>query len=270
MSYPMGAVLLGIVAMFVHDFRTVIRILYIPGLCSIFYFWLVPESVRWLLISGRVDRAVQVLKRIARINGKRLSEKSIDMMKLRYSADAIRKNSSVDKENSNHSMLQSLREIFRSKTLFCRFLFGCYQWITCCFSYYGLNLISTHIPGSNRYISFILVVSTEIPGIIIALPLMKRMKRRHLSFIFFLLAAIATITTPWIPIEHSTIVLILFMIAKASISCALNVMYIYTAELWPTNLRMTILNSSSMIGRVGAMIAPLIAILVSKIETNVY
>ncbi|XP_031629049.1 organic cation transporter-like protein isoform X1 [Contarinia nasturtii] len=240
-------------------FRSTIQILYIPGLLAIFYYWLIPESVRWLLISGRVDRAIKTLKRIASKNDKQLSESSIDTMKLKYSSDVIAKNNAVDAEN--HSVLYSLRLIFKSKTLFLRFMVGCYLWMTCCFSYYGLNLISTHIPGENRYLSFILVVSAEIPGIIVALPLMKRMRRRRLLFIFFLMSAILTIITPWIPKEHSTFVLISFMVAKASTSCALNVMYIFTSELWPTNLRMTILNSSSMIGRVGAMIAPLIAIL---------
>lgn len=221
--------------------------------------------MRWLLINGRVNRAIKILKRIASKNGKKLSDSSIDTMKLKYSSQVIVKNNAVD-EKTHASVLHSLRCIFKSKTLCIRFMVGCYMWITCCFSYYGLNLISTHIPGENRYLSFTLVVAAEIPAIIVALPLMKRMRRRRLLFVFFFVSAILTISTPWIPTEKSTFVLISFMVAKAATSCALNVMYIFTAELWPTNLRMTILNSSSMIGRVGAMLAPIVAIMVRHFD----
>lgn len=47
-SYAMGELLLGVVAMYIHDFRTLIRVLYTPGLflqncvkfaCEIIYFY---------------------------------------------------------------------------------------------------------------------------------------------------------------------------------------------------------------------------------------
>lgn len=70
--------LLGVAAMYVHDFRILMRIFYIPGLFVFAYFWLVPESTRWLLATGRTDRAIETLKRIARFNRRELSEKTIE------------------------------------------------------------------------------------------------------------------------------------------------------------------------------------------------
>lgn len=89
-----------------------------------------------------------------------------------------------------------------------------------------------------------------------ALLLLNRMRRRILLFGAFVTTAISVIITPWIPAHHAYLVLPLFMLGKASITCAFNVLYIFTAEQWPTNLRSTILNTCSMIGRIGAMIAP--------------
>ena len=40
-------------------------------------FWLVPESPRFLIITGRHQQAVTILKRIARANGRKLSEEVI-------------------------------------------------------------------------------------------------------------------------------------------------------------------------------------------------
>lgn len=45
-AYALGEMLLGLVALYVHDFRLLMRILYVPGLFVFCYHWLVPESVR--------------------------------------------------------------------------------------------------------------------------------------------------------------------------------------------------------------------------------
>lgn len=255
--------LLGFTAMYIHDFRYLIRALYTPGLLIMLYFWWVPESVRWLLVTGQVDRAIKTLKQTASVNRKQLSNKSIEMMNLVYSANSIAKNNNDQTTATESSMLRSLCSILKSKTLCFRFLNCCFCWMSCCFNYYGLSLISTHVSDGNRYVSFIFVTAVEIPGILIALPLLNRTKRRKLMFTTLALGAISIIVTPWIPESKSTIVLIFFMIGKASITCAFTVLYIFTAEQWPTNLRTTIMNLCSMIGRIGAMVAPLTAILVS-------
>lgn len=257
-SFPLGEILLGVVAMYVHDFRNLIRILYTPGLFLLVYFCIVPESVRWLLVTGRVERAIEILKRTARVNGKKLSEKSIEMIKMTYSKQLNSKQTPSDGDTSDTSIVQSLKSIFKSKVLFLRFLNNCYQWMNCCFCYYGLSLISlsSHVGGKNRYTSFIFVVAIEIPGLLIALPLLNRMNRRILLFSALSVTAFSTILASWTPPENSTVILLLFMLGKCSITLAFNSLYVFTAEQWPTNVRTTIINSCSMIGRIGSMVAP--------------
>lgn len=261
-AFPMGEILLGTVAMYVHDFRYVIRILYAPGLLLVIYFWIIPESIRWLLVTGRVDRAIRNLKRTAKINRKELSQKSIQMIKSKYSIEQ----NSVCNENSTKSatIIQTFQSIFKSKSLLGRFLNCCFQFITCCFCLYGLSITALNIPGANRYVSFIYVVAAEIPGVLTAIPLLKRMERRKLLFASFLLTATSIFVTPFIPTDKSILILIAFMVAKASISCTFNVVYVFCAELWPTNIRTTVLNVCSMIGRIGSMVAPLTAVWVMK------
>lgn len=251
---------LGVVAMYVHDYRNILRIMYAPGLLLIAYFWLVPESVRWLLVNGRVDKAVKILKRIAYVNRKELSQKSIEMLQLKYSK-TFQQNQLIDK-NDAQSTAQLLYSILKSKTLSLRLFNCCFQWINCCFCYYGISLIVTHIPGENRYMSFIYAAFMEIPGLLLSLLLLNKMQRRLSLFIALFMTAISITVTVWIPEENSTIMLLLFMLAKIMITCTFIAMYIYTAELWPTNLRTTIICACSMIGRFGSMGAPLIGILV--------
>lgn len=88
-SFPVGEILLGFAAMYIHNYRYLLRTLYIPGMLIIVYYWLVPESVRWLLIQGRIDRAITILRQNAKFNGKILSEKSIGLIRSRYSRNSI-------------------------------------------------------------------------------------------------------------------------------------------------------------------------------------
>lgn len=265
----MGEVLIGLVAMFVHDFRTLIRILHTPGLFAFICFWLLPESVRWLLVNGRVKPAVSTLQRIARVNRKELSSKSIELLNLYYSTESLSKNMSIEQEehkNKEHSVIESLCMILKSRTLRLRFLICCYQWVACTFSYYGLSMTSTHIPGADRYLSFIIIMLCEIPGVIISQPLLNRMKRRWIMGVSITLAAILIVLTPFIPKEYPMIVLLFLVLGKTFLSCAFTVLNMYTAEQWPTNIRNTIHNSCSMIGRFGSMMAPLVVVLVRHIQ----
>lgn len=268
LSHPIGEIIFGFLASYYHDFRLLLRIFYIPGLFLFIYFWLIPESIRWLLATGHVDRAIKILKRIARVNKKHLSNKSIDLVISKYSVVVNRVNAknSINSGKNTHrtqSVFRSFCTIFKSRTLVLRFFVCCYQWMTCCFCYYGLNLSSTLIPGADRYVGFIFVVAAEIPGILMQLPLLKRFKRRILLFSTLSIAAISIVATALVPVQHSTVVLVFYMIGKASVTLAFALMYCFTAEMWPTNLRTSIMNTCSMVGRVGSMISPLIVILVS-------
>lgn len=260
-SFPIGEMLLGVVAMYIHNFRHLLRIMYTPGLFVIFYIWLVPESPRWLLTTGHVERGIKALKRIASLNGKTLSDTSINILREQYTTS--NENNNVDTDDKL-SIFQQLHLIVASKKLGLRLLNCCYQWVTCCFCYYGLSLISTHIPGENRYMSFIMVQAVEIPGALLPGLLLNRFGRTKLMFGSLTLSGISALIAPWVPKDKSNYILLLFMVGKASITFALNILYIFTAELWPTKIRTTIMNLCSMTGRIGAIFAPLTALLVSQ------
>lgn len=121
---------------------------------------------------------------------------------------------------------------------------------------------STLIPGADRYVGFLFVVSAEIPGILLQIPLLKRFKRRILLFTTLFIAATSIVATSLVPERHSAVVLIFFIIGKAAITLAFALTYVVTSEMWPTNLRTSIMSMCSMIGRVGSMVSPLTVFLV--------
>ena len=56
--------------------------------------------------------------------------------------------------------------------------------------------------------------------------------------------------------EYADLVTSLTMIGKAAITASFSVIYVYTAELFPTSVRHIAVGSSSMMARIGGLVAP--------------
>jgi hypothetical protein len=65
--------------------------------------------------------------------------------------------------------------------------------------------------------------------------------------------------------DYDTAKLIIFLAGKFAITIAFTVVYVFTAELFPTELRHSMLGTCSMVGRIGSIIAPQTPLLVSNI-----
>ena len=60
------------------------------------------------------------------------------------------------------------------------------------------------------------------------------------------------------PKSQSAIILVLFLLGKFSSSSAMNVVWLYTAELYPTNMRVQAVGTCSLVARVLGMAAPFV------------
>lgn len=150
--------------------RPVIYILYGPPMLLFFYFWVVPESVRWYLSKGRFEEAKQVLRRMAQVNGKTITENMLDKL--------VVVNQSECKD--------SITEVFKSRILVMRLINCIFCWITCAFLFYGLTLNSVALAG-NGYLQFILTSLVEIPAYFACIHVVDRIGRKwSLSGSFFI------------------------------------------------------------------------------------
>ncbi|KAJ9576879.1 hypothetical protein L9F63_006550 [Diploptera punctata] len=59
---------------------------------------------------------------------------------------------------------------------------------------------------------------------------------------------------------------VIYFTAKLAITCSYAVIYVFTAELFPTEIRHTLLGSCSMVARLGAITAPQWQVLNNLIE----
>lgn len=254
-SYTIGEILLGLIAMKVTNFRTLLQISYIPLLLVISYFWLIPESVRWLVIKGRRQEAAETILRAAKMNSIKLSERVLDMIKA-TDCTTDQKNLTIDEsKNVNNEKEESFFDVFRSKTLLTRLLNCSLCWITNALVYYGLSLNSVNLAGS-KYINFMLVCAAEIPGYFITVMVMERVGRKWSLCGSMVICGLACLASEYLPSDEPLIRLLLFLIGKSAISVSFTVLYVYSAELYPTNLRSSLMSTCSMIGRIGSIAAP--------------
>lgn len=259
--YPLGEILLGLSAMYFNHYRSFLVFVYAPALLIIFYFRLVPESIRWLVVTGQHERALKILRKTAKNNNTTISDKSYAI--LRRSCNAYN-SIEGEKEPMDNSNNESVAEIFKHKILIIRLIVCSLCWIMVTHIFYGLSLSATKIADdNNKYLSYITTMAAEVPAALISYFLLDYAGRRATMCGSLFVAGVATIASTLIPLHETIIIRILFFIGMCATSCAFAVLYIYSAEIWPTPLRNTLMNLCSMIGRFGSMLAPLTTLFVS-------
>lgn len=193
--FAVGQVTLGLIAWAVPDWRTLTLAIYLPQLITLSFYWLMSESVRWYLSKGRYEEAEKVLKYVARVNKKQLSEKSLQ--ELRANAEEESKKQLLDAESNTKEPLLIV-QVFRHKPILLRCCVSPVWWITTTFIYYGLSINSVNLTG-NRYLNYVTVSAVEIPGFWIAFFLLGVVGRKPVLVGSFWLCAACQIAFIFIP-----------------------------------------------------------------------
>ncbi|XP_037031646.1 organic cation transporter protein-like [Bradysia coprophila] len=258
--FAVGQVILGFVAMNITNYRHLLRTIYLPTALVLSYIWYIPESVRWLMSKGQNKKALKIIYQAAKTNRVELSNSTLDSMYDFSDNEPDRINKTVVGTAKSNPFLLAIR----SRVLIVRFLICCFCWFTNGFVYYGISIHAVTLAG-NKYINFILVSVAEVPAIIITYFLMQNFRRKWSLQLAMLICAVVCITSEFVSDFSPVWKLVLFGIGKCAISIAFTVSYVYTTELFPTNLRQSFMSSCNMISRVGAMIAPQTPLLASYV-----
>ncbi|XP_041980316.1 organic cation transporter protein-like [Aricia agestis] len=247
--FSVGLVVLGIVAWVIQPWRYMIMALFIPCFLVISYYFILSESVRWLLSKQKFDEAKKVLLNVARVNKTHISDKSLEAL-MNPKPEPV----------TEHSKSGLIKRVLKSPVLLRRVCTTPIWWITSTLVYYGLSINSTSLSDS-MYLNFILTCAIEIPGNFTAVFILDRVGRRQTLSVCFFCTAICNIAFIFIPSDLEALRLIVFLLGKFFISIVMTVLYLFTSELYPTEFRHTLLAFSSMIGRIGSITAPLTPVL---------
>ncbi|KAK6327691.1 hypothetical protein J4Q44_G00033370 [Coregonus suidteri] len=240
--FGLGYILIAGLAYLIRDWRKLQLAISVPGFLFIFYIWVLPQSARWLLANDRREEAIVLLRKAATVNG-RVFPPTVQ----------------VDRCDMEGRRSHSAADLLRTPQMRKRALILFYVWFVNVLVYYGLSLGVAKL-GSDLYLTQFIFGLVEIPArslVLLFLPWSRRLSQSG----FLALGGVACLLTLTVPTDHPNLLTGLAMVGKFGITASFAVIYVYTAEIFPTVLRQTGIGVSSMFARVGGVLAPLINML---------
>ncbi|XP_045764030.1 organic cation transporter protein-like [Maniola jurtina] len=246
----LGGVAFAIAAYLVPYWRHFARVIYAPSLLFILYYFILDESVRWLLSKGKREDATTLLLKMAKVNKIALDEKMLVNIKC----------------EDNAAESSPLRETFRSKIVIKRFLICLVWWTSCTFIAFGLIVNVGYLAG-NKYLNLGIMSLTDIPASITMVFVLKRFKRKKPLFTSFMSAGLMCLIQPFVPKEYVWMSTGLYFVGRFITTFTFATVYIYTSELFPTYSRNSMHALCSSIGRIGSILAPMTPLLTRYMDS---
>lgn len=216
--FNLGHLTLPLFAYYFRDWHHLQLALSIPSFLLISYYWIIPESPRWLFTCGRVDRTVTVLEKAAAFN-----KRPTDSIKMDIEKHAATTNSAKDQARGN--FLDLIRTpVMRSYTMYMGF-----NWMVCGMCFFG---VAQYIGQSDGNIFQNVAISSglELPGTFISIIAMKKFGRKWTLIVSNAVCGIGMLLIVAFPSFR----VVLATIALTGMSSSFPTVYLYAGELFPT------------------------------------
>ncbi|ALC47005.1 Orct [Drosophila busckii] len=254
MFFSVGFMLTAGFAYFIHDWRWLQIALTLPGLLFMCYFWIIPESARWLLSKGRKEEAFAIIAHAAKENKVQIPSELYDQLVVEL--EEKQRQDELAAKQPAPSVLDLLRyPNLRRKTLLIFF-----DWFVNSGVYYGLSWNTNNL-GDNQLLNFVISGAVEIPAYCFLLLTLNRWGRRSILCGCMLLGGVSLLLSIMVPAHMNWLLIACAMIGKLAITASYGTVYIFTAEQFPTVVRNVGLGASSMVARVGGILAPYLNLL---------
>ncbi|XP_059151412.1 solute carrier family 22 member 6-A-like isoform X2 [Physella acuta] len=294
-NWTISVLTLGLVAYLMQDYSwRMLQLVVALFSCSVllfpFFIW---ESPRWLVANKKYNEALKFLEKACVMSGKDFErvKESFQYHVVQHEQEVhikqemhleqeicIKKDMDLEREicikqekginqlddttadETSKVVKYNITDILRHKTLLVTSLVIWFAWITNTITYYGLFLTSSSLVG-NRYVNFILMGLVDIPGDISNLFLLHFFGRKTVIMGLMTVAGTSLLTsTLLVALGTSNTAIIMStvfsFIGKFGIGASFNTLFLYTPELFPTNLRSAGLGICSSVSRLGGMLVP--------------
>ena len=269
----------------VLGWRYLVFISSLPLLVLLLYYWIVPNSPRFLITKGRRDDAQKVLEWGAKLNcrklpeGELVSNKTVQRTETVNGLQIYSSNPSDNEQSLPRDVVEEkggILDMFNKKYILTT-LFLSIIWFTSAFIYYGAVLITAdiftydhhcHTGSSNHsnatvshdanhfcnpltpsdYLEYMITSLAEVPGVLITVFVVEIIGRKLTFAIQFLSGGLFFILFLCIPHEYIVKTGALFVI-RVCISGAFVVSFLYTGEVYPTHIRARVLSILSICAR---------------------
>lgn len=244
--WSLSLVALAGVGYLIRDWRILTIATAVPGFPALLGWFFTPESVRWLMIKGKMGEAVNVFKRMARVNKTIMPQEDLKLP-------------------NDDQKLGDARELFATRKMTQKTLMSWYSWFVNALVYYGVFL-SAPVIGGSFYLNFFLTSLVELPAIPAGVWIFNRFGRKKSIAACLILASFSSIGSALIESETNSSnkgalagkIILSMILAKFFITISFNGIYLYTVELFPTSIRNIAVGTSTAAARIGSLCSPFI------------
>ncbi|XP_055108529.2 solute carrier family 22 member 20 isoform X1 [Symphalangus syndactylus] len=244
--FTLGQLILAGAAYLIRPWRCLQFAVSAPFLIFFLYSWWLPESSRWLLLHGKSQLAVQNLQKVAAMNGRKEEGE-------RLTKEAV--SSYIQSEFASVRTSNSILDLFRTPAI---------REVTCCLmviwfsksvAYYGLAMDLQKF-GLSLYLVQALFGIIDIPAMLVATTTM-----RPTVASFLILAGLMVIANMFVPEGMQILCTAQAALGKGCLASSFICVYLFTSELYPTEIRQMGMGFASVHARLGGLAAPLVTTL---------
>nr|XP_056709289.1 solute carrier family 22 member 2-like [Euleptes europaea] len=239
-AFTVGLLVLAAIAYAVPHWRWLQLAVTLPNFFFLLYYWCLPESPRWLIAQKESDKALEMIKRIAKGNKKKLPPSMENLQ---------------PEEEASEKLRPSFLDLVRTPQIRKHTLILMYTWFTSSVLYQGL-IMHMGIGGGNIYLDFFYSALVEFPSALILLLTIERIGRRYPWAVANLTAGTACLITALVPEDLYWLKITAACLGRMGITMCYEMVCLVNAELYPTFLRnLGVLVCSSMCD-IGGIITP--------------
>ena len=242
-AWSLGYSTIPIMAYLLPDWRDLQIAISVPLALNVLFAFLFPESPRWLLTKGHLEKSEKVINKIVKFNGR--TEPGQNFLE-------------PIEEKETESGWRIFIEIFKSSYLRRASIILFYLFLANSITYLGLSLsYGTLIPDGSLYLNILISGLTEFPAYGLAVLVVFYAGRRWPmvgSYFLggtFLLLMLATL-------DNEAASIALSAIGKFGITAAFGMLQMYSMELFPTGARNAGLGAATFISRIGSVVSPIV------------
>ena len=249
MFFTFAACVLPWIAYFLADWRMTCIATSVPLALAIATPWLVPESARWLVSQGQVEKAISILNKFERINGTKVPEDVYN--RFRATCAEIRKEEEAEKT-------YSVIDLFKSPRLRRITLLFTVIWMAISLVFDG-HVRNVDNLGLNVFVTFTIAAATELPADTFLTAVLDRWGRRWLACGSLVISGIFSIWAS--AVSNNIYSATLAILGRFWINISYNIGLQYAAEVLPTVGRAQGVALIHIMGYVASILAPFVVYL---------
>ncbi|GAU94291.1 hypothetical protein RvY_06091 [Ramazzottius varieornatus] len=222
-------------------------------------YWFAPESLTWLYSKHRPEQMIETCRFIAKFNKLDLSEEVV--LKIKTFSQNYPEEMNASR---NYSFADCFRTPYIRKTTFLCLI----TWFACFFGYLGVTYMNSDMQmASDVYLNLAINGFLEPIPILLAILVASKLGHRLPLTFYFLTGGVFAIIAGFVGgfgSEHLVAQTALAFISRMAFFGTLCVIFVYTTELFPTDIRSNAFCLCSTNLRIASLFTPLLPLMSAK------